>query len=289
MTLQRIAVTGGNGMLGHAIVTDLMADREVTSLDITPGRPGVRSRYVDIMSLDNLRNALEGQDAIVHVAALLQPTEPEHRLFRVNTLGTWNVFEAAHDLGIRKIVIMSSECSSGIINVYRQPPPAPEYLPIDEAHALRPPETYGLSKQLNELTAQSFARRGGMQVVALRPTLVLNPDMGDYVERARGIDDPDLWSYVEVQDVVQAARLALDYDGPPFDAFYLSARDTFAPEETLAFMERRFGRRFEIRDERLFRDNPHAAIWDLRRAERLLGFRPQSDWRRLIAGIRRSG
>ena len=289
MTLQRIAVTGGNGMLGHAIVTDLMADREVTSLDITPGRPGVRSRYVDIMSLDNLRNALEGQDAIVHVAALLQPTEPEHRLFRVNTLGTWNVFEAARDLGIRKIVIMSSECSSGIINVYRQPPPAPDYLPVDEAHALRPPETYGLSKQLNELTAQSFARRGGMQVVALRPTLVLNPDMGDYVERARSIDDPDLWSYVEVQDVVQAARLALDYDGPPFDAFYLSARDTFAPEETLEFMERRFGRRFEIRDERLFRDNPHAAIWDLRRAERLLGFRPQSDWRRLVAGIRRSG
>ena len=289
MTLQRIAVTGGNGMLGHAIVSDLMEDREVTSLDITPGRPGVRSRYVDIMSLDNLRNALEGQDAIVHVAALLQPTEPEHRLFRVNTLGTWNVFEAARDLGISKIVIMSSECSSGIINVYRQPPPAPEYLPIDEAHTLRPPETYGLSKQLNELTAQSFARRGGMQVVALRPTLVLSPEMGDYVERARSIDDPDLWSYVEVQDVVQAARLALDYDGPAFDAFYLSARDTFAPEETLAFMERRFGRRFEIRDERLFRDNPHAAIWDLRRAENLLGFRPQSDWRRLVAGIRRSG
>ena len=202
---------------------------------------------------------------------------------------TWNVFEAARDLGIRKIVTMSSECASGIINVYRRPPPCPDYLPVDEAHKLRPPETYGLSKQLNEITAQSFVRRGGMQIVALRPTLVLNPEMGDYVERARSIDDPDLWSYVELQDVVQATRLALDYDGPPFDAFYLSARDTFATEATIPFMERRFGRRFEIRDERLYRDNPHAALWDLRRAESLLGFKPESDWRRLVAARRRSG
>lgn len=290
MKAQRIAVTGGNGMLGHAVVRDLMADREVTSLDITPGRPGVRSRYVDIMAPDNLLSALEGHDAIVHIAALLLPSDPQDRLFRVNVIGTWNVLEAARKLGIGKVVIMSSECASGIINVYREPPPAPDYLPVDENHALRPPETYGLTKQINEVTARSFAQRGGMQVVALRPTLVLRPDMGDYVERARHIDDPDLWSYVELSDVVQAVRLAVDYDGPPFDAFYLSARDTFAREETLAFMERRFGRTFEIRDENLFRDNPHAAIWDLRRAERLLGFRPASDWRRLVADrSRRSG
>ena len=283
MTPQRIAVTGGNGMVGHAIVTDLMADREVTALDITQGRPGVRARHADIMSPDDLRSALESHDAIVHLAAMLQPTDPEDRLFRVNTLGTWNVLEAARELGISKFVLISSECASGIINVYRRPPPAPDYLPVDEAHELRPPETYGLSKQVAEITAQSFARRGGMQIVALRPTLILNPTMGDYVERVRTTDDPDLWSYVELMDVVQGVRRALDYDGPPFDALYLSARDTFGPEATIAFMERRFGRRFEIRDERLYRDNPHAAIWDLRRAEKLLGFKPESDWRRLVA------
>jgi nucleoside-diphosphate-sugar epimerase len=284
---QKIAVTGGNGALGNAIVRDLMTDREVTSLDIAPGRPGVRSRYVDIMSIDNLRSALEGQDAIVHVAALLLPTDPEDKLFRVNVLGTWNVLEAARELGIGKVVIMSSECASGIINLYRKPPPCPDYLPVDEDHALRPPETYGVSKQINEITARSFANRGAMQVVALRPTLVVRPDMGDYIEHARKIDDPDLWSYVELHDVVQAARLAIDYEGPPFDAFYLSARDTFAPEPTLTFMERRFGYLPEIRNPQLYEANPHAAIWDLRRAETLLGFSPQSNWRQVVAGKRR--
>jgi len=287
MKPDRIAITGGNGVVGHAIVRDLMADREVVSLDITPGRPGVRSRYVDIMSLENLRSALEGQDAIVHVAALLLPTDPEDRLFRINVIGTWNVLQTARELGIRKIVIMSSECASGIINVYRRLPSCPDYLPVDEDHPLRPPETYGVSKQINEITARSFASDGGMQIVALRPTLVVRPDMGDYIERTRSIDDPDLWSYVELCDVVQATRLALDYEGPSFDAFYLSARDTFAPDETLAFMERRFGRLPEIRDPALYGANPHAAIWDLRRSERLLGFRPESDWRRVMSDRRR--
>jgi nucleoside-diphosphate-sugar epimerase len=198
------------------------------------------------MSLDNLRGALEGLDTIVHVARRCC-CRPNPKIGCSGSTRSDRELEAARSR-IRKIVTMSSECASGIINVHRQPPPCPDYLPIDEAHELRPPETYGLSKQLNELTARSFARGGGMQIVALRPTLVLNPEMGDYVEKARSIDDPDLWSYVELQDVVQAARLALDYDGPPFDAFYLSARDNFAPEETLTFMERRFGRRFEIRD-----------------------------------------
>ena len=283
MAFERIAVTGGNGALGDAIVRDLMADHEVTSLDITPGRPGVRSRYVDVLSLDALKSALERQDAIVHVAALLQPHDPRDKMFQVNALGTWNVLEAARDLGIRKIVMMSSECASGVISLWRSPPPCPDYLPIDEAHPLRPREPYGVSKQVGEITAQSYARDGGIQIVALRPTLIVMPGMASYIERVRAIDDPDLWSYVELADVVRAARLALAYQGPPFDVFYLRARDTFSPEETLTFMRRKFGRLPELRHPRLYVDNPYAAIWDLRRTQTLLGLEPQSDWRRILA------
>ncbi|MEX0808178.1 MAG: NAD(P)-dependent oxidoreductase [Dongiaceae bacterium] len=283
MAYERIAVTGGNGALGNAIVRDLMTDHEVTSLDITPGRPGVRSRYVDVLSLDALKSALERQDAVVHVAALLQPHDPREKMFQVNTLGTWNVLEAARDLGIRKIVMMSSECASGVISLWRSSPPCPDYLPIDEAHPLRPREPYGVSKQVGEITAQSYARDGGIQIVALRPTLIIMPGMTSYIERVRAIDDPDLWSYVELADVVRAARLALGYQGPPFDVFYLSARDTFSPEETLTFMRRKFGRLPELRQPGLYADNPYAAIWDLRRSETLLGLEPQSDWRRVLA------
>ena len=284
MQYRSIAVTGGNGGLGQAIVDDLSQNARVTSIDVTPGRPGVRSRYADILSPLALREALDGHDAVVHVAALLLPSDPEDRMFNVNVVGAWNLLMAAEDLGIRKVVLISSECASGVINIQRMAQPCPDYLPIDEAHPLRPLETYGLSKQLNEITAASFARRGTLQIVALRPTLILMPGMESFVQKVRETDDPDLWSYVELRDVVAAARLALDYEGPAYDCFYLSARDTFAREETLAFMERRFGRLPEIRDPDLYQDNPHAAIWDLQRCENLLGLSSESNWREFVAG-----
>ena len=287
MDYRSVAVTGGNGALGQAIVQDLTGRVDVTSVDITPGRPGVRSRYADILAPKTLVQALAGHEAIVHVAALLLPTDPEDRMFAVNVNGTWNVLRAAEDLGIRKVVLISSECASGIINIQRMRQPCPDYLPIDEAHPLRPLETYGLSKQLNELTAESFARRGTVSVVSLRPTLILMPGMEGFVRQVRESDDPDLWSYVELCDVVTATRLALDYAGPAFDSFYLSAPDTYAREETLRFMERKFGCLPEIRDVDLYRNNPYAAIWDLSRTRSLLGLELQSNWREYLSGDRR--
>jgi UDP-glucose 4-epimerase len=282
MKADHVAVTGGNGKLGRAIVADLSTAADVVSLDVTPGLPGMRSRYADVLSLESMRHALKGHDAVVHAAAMLQPDDPDDRMFQVNVLGTWNVLQAACEAGIGRIVLLSSECASGIINITGAQKCAPDYLPIDEDHPLRPAETYGLSKQLTEIAAQSYARRGAARIVVLRPTLVLAPGMEDYVRRICNIDDPDLWSYVELCDVVQATRLALGYDGPPYDVFYLSARDTFSAEETLRFMERKFGRLPTIRDAELYRRNPHAAIWDLSRAEHKLGLKPESDWRRFI-------
>lgn len=281
-----IAVTGGNGRLGREIVRDLSGLGSVTSIDIRPGAAGTSWRQADVLAQDQLRSALAGHDAIVHAAALLLPTDSTARMFEVNVVGTWNVLEVAAGLGIRKVVLISSECSSGIINISGIGNACPDYLPVDEDHPLRPSETYGLSKQLAEISAASYARRSAMQIVALRPTLVVMPEMAGYVATVRQKDDPDLWSYVELRDVVRAVRLALDYKGPPFDSFYLSARDTFSTEETLVFMKRRFGRLPEIRAPRLYEENPFAAIWDLTRSERLLNFRPESDWRRLLSDAR---
>jgi len=279
----RIAVTGGNGKLGRTIVSDLSKSAEVCSLDLVPGPSGVKSRYVDILSLENMQDAFQRQDVVVHIAALLQPDDPIDKLFQVNVVGTWNVLEAAREANVRKVVLISSECASGIINISGVQKAMPEYLPIDEDHPLRPAEAYGLSKQLNEMTGQSFARQGPMQVVVLRPTLVLAPGMEGFVRRTRERDDPDLWSYVELSDVVQAVRLAVAYEGPKFDVFYLSARDTFSPEETLRFMERKFGCLPKIRKPELYEENPYAAIWDLSRAETRLGLKPQSDWRKFLS------
>ncbi len=284
MRFDSVAVTGGNGALGQQVVQDLSHYTRVTSLDIVPGPEDVRTRYADILSLDSLREALTGQDAVVHLAALLLPEDPQDKLFHVNVMGTWNVLRAASDLGIKKVVILSSECSSGIINISQSPLARPDYLPVDEAHPLRPLDHYGVSKQIGEVIAQSFARQGEMQVTALRPTLIIMPGWECYIERVRAVDDDGLWSYVMDEDVVQAVRLALELDRDSFDCFYLSARNTFAQEETLSFMERKFGGPLEVRNPELYARNPHAAIWDLSHAEQILGFDPKGDWRAFING-----
>jgi UDP-glucose 4-epimerase len=281
MRFGNIVVTGGNGALGQLLVRDLMQDADVTSLDIKPGPRSVRSRYVDILAFEALQEALKGHDAVVHLAALLTLEHSEERIFNVNVQGTWNVLEAAHRLGIRRVVLLSSETTTGIVTVRRVPRARPDYLPIDERHPLASIEAYGLSKQVLECVGQSYARRG-MDVIALRPTLILMPWMQDYVRRVRGIEDPDLWSYVEAQDVVQAVRKSLMLDRPGFDAFYLSAVDTFAPEPTLTFLERVYGGLPPIRKPELYRDNPYASMWDLTHARDVLGFEPRSSWRRLL-------
>lgn len=285
MAARRIAVTGGNGALGRMVVKRLSERADVTALDIRPGPTGVHSRHCDVESFYGVRAALQGHDEVVHLAALLTLDHAEERIFTVNVRGTWNVLEAAHDLGIQRVVLASSECTTGVINVRRVPRAPIRYLPIDEDHPLGSVEAYGLSKQVLEVMGQSYARRG-MDIVALRPTLIVMPWMADYIDRTRKIDDPDLWSYVEASDVVAAIDSALTAPVDGFATAFLSAVDTFSPEPTLAFVERVQGWLPEVRDKDLYERNPYAALWNLDRARSLLGFEPRSDWRRLLlAGL----
>ena len=289
MKFDSIAVTGGSGGLGKQVVRHLSRHAQVTAVDIVPGAADIKTRYADVLSLESVREALAGHDAVVHLAALLLPDDHQDELFQVNVMGTWNVLRAASELGIEKVILLSSECGSGIINISRMPLARPDYLPVDEDHPLRPKDTYGVSKQICEDIGLSFARQGAMHVVALRPTLILMPGWEGHVEQARARDDEGLWSYVMDDDVVDAIRLSLELEGLGFDAFYLSARNTFAPEETLAFMERKFGGPFDVRCPELYENDPHAAIWDLSHAERVLGFNPKGDWHDFVAKKTASG
>ena len=70
-----------------------------------------------------------------------------------------------------------------------------------------------------------------------------------------------------------------DADEAPFEAFFLSARDTFLPLPTLELLERSFGECPPINDAGYFDANPYASVFDIRKAARLLGWEPKSDWR----------
>src|SRR6476659_4257001 len=214
-----IVVTGGSGQLGRVCVKDLMAHGyEVTSVDLIPPKdPDVRFSRVDVTDFGETMAALSSIDertaevtGVVHLAAIRAPgLAPNATIFETNTVSTYNVFEAARQLGIRNVVWASSETVYGIPY-----PKGPAYVPVDEEIS-RPETAYSLSKLVGEEMAKQFCRWDPkLKIVGLRFSNVMDPE--DYA-RFPGFDaDPrsrhwNLWTYIDGRDGAQAVRRALEY------------------------------------------------------------------------------
>ena len=114
----------------------------------------------------------------MHLGAIASPGEaPDHVIFEVNTISTYNVFEAARRLGIRNVVWASSETVYGIPYAG-----GPQYVPVDEEIEL-PQWSYSLSKLMGEKLAEQFARWDKeTKIIGLRFSNVQEPQ--DYANFA---------------------------------------------------------------------------------------------------------
>jgi nucleoside-diphosphate-sugar epimerase len=210
---------------------------------------------------------------VVHFAAIPRPGEsPNDELFRINTLSTYNVFEACGLLGIKKVVAASSESSYGM--AFSNDVLKPLYLPVDEEHPQRPEDTYGLSKVVNEVTAAMFHRRDGTQILSYRISHVLTPDEhAGMVARIDRLEERErtLWAYVDARDVAHACRLGLEKDGLGCEAIMISSEITAArvPSEELRkrFLSGVADVRATITGQKAF--------YSTAKAQRLLGWRQQ--------------
>ena len=108
----RILVTGGTGTVGREAVKRLVAHgHEVLVIGRREGLSLQDADYqsCDINDFDALREMVRGREVIVHLAAIPNPMlGPGQEIFRVNCSGTFNVFEAAAQEGIKRIVSASS-------------------------------------------------------------------------------------------------------------------------------------------------------------------------------------
>jgi len=166
----RVLVTGGTGNVGTATVEHLVAQGwDVRAIGRRQDIEMARAEYhvCDITCYDDLREQMQGCQAVVHLAAIPGPgRSPGHEVFRVNVAGTMNVFEAAHAEGIRRVVQASSINAFGCF--YNVDDLVPQYLPIDEDHPPRTSDPYSFSKQLVEEIGAYYWRRERMSSVALR-------------------------------------------------------------------------------------------------------------------------
>lgn len=288
--MKRIAVTGGSGSkergIGPVVVKKLQEEGfETVNLDIVPPREELGAfRHVDLTHYGDTFACLSGCDAVVHLAANANP-DFDHftgaQRFHTNTLATFNVFQAAVELGMQKVVWASSETVLG----FPYDKFVPEYLPTHDDDPAIPTGSYGMSKAVCENLAEHLNRVHGIPIIGLRFSNIYYDISGHptgYDQIPSFQNDPhdrrfNLWGYVDCRDIAQGVLLALNSDIKTARNYTLAAADTnmeMTNEELLAAVfpgtKLRPG------------TGPHDTLIGIDRARAELGYNPQYRWRDIL-------
>lgn len=168
----RVAVTGATGNVGTAVLRQLVDAEDVDGIigvarRIPEGRrpPKVSWLACDI-SRDDFGSALEGCDAVIHLAWLIQPSRDEETLYATNVEGSRRVFEAAIRAGVRTIVHASSIGAYG-------PGSKEERVTEDHPHDGIPTSAYSRHKAIVEHDLDALEEaHPDVRFVRLRPGLI---------------------------------------------------------------------------------------------------------------------
>ena len=175
----RILVTGGMGHVGRPMVQWLLEKgHEVRVLDLGCATPieGAECREGSITNFGELHEHMAGMEGVIHLAAYGHPSmASETELFHLNVDGTFNIFRAAADAGITRVVCASSINALGFNFGITFPDGQLRYFPIDEDHPLHTTDPYSFSKQMIEEIGRYFWRREGITSLFLRFPLVHYP------------------------------------------------------------------------------------------------------------------
>jgi nucleoside-diphosphate-sugar epimerase len=205
-------ITGGAGFLGYNLAGFLLRNNHrVRTIDLNPFdypelQDNVEHFEADIRNKNALRQAMNGVDVVVHCAAGLPLWKPAE-IRSVNIDGTKAVFEVAQELGIKRVVHISSTAVYGI----------PDHHPLYETDRLDGVGPYGESKVVGEKIAASYRNR--LCVAILRPKSFIGAGrlgvfdvLFDWVRRGKNIPvvgwGNNLYQLLHVEDLNEAILLA---------------------------------------------------------------------------------
>ncbi len=264
-----IAVTGAAGRIGRYVVRDLLAaGHSVQGIDAVAGS----GLQVDLTDAGQVYGALAGADAVVHMGAWANAgMVPDVRTYGDNTAGTYNVFQACADLGVRRVVSASSNQVYGFFSA------PPLYAPIDEAHPTRPVNSYALSKLAGEQAAEYFSCTRGMEILSFRIMGARVPSElpGDIaqIKSDEGAATKLLWTRSDARDIALACRLAVEVERVASGAYNITGPRVVLEAETRELLTR-YCPSAEVREELV----GAAAPLSCQNARRAFGYQPRYAW-----------
>jgi nucleoside-diphosphate-sugar epimerase len=282
----RLLVTGARGKVGRAVAdAAVAAGHRVMLTDVAApaygpdlGLPYIRADLTDFgQAVGALARARP--QAVVHTAAIPDPVhDPAHVVFATNTTIAFNVAEAVAQLRVPRLVSLSSETVPGFVTPER--PFLPDYLPVDEAHLVRPQDAYALSKSVSEHIIDALVRRADVTAVSVRASLVFTPDMyRDFLTALQAAPLPPIpnqWSYVDVRDLADLILAAAAAATAGHEVVYAAQPDNLMGLPLAEMLTQVYGQ-----DAPPLRslDRPDASGIRIAKARAMFGWSPKRSWR----------
>ena len=204
-TKQRVLITGAAGRIGRSLAEHLhdRYDLRLHYHRTVPENPPVRDLVrADIARYEEVAPMLEGMDAVVHLAGDPSTRGSWESVRDSNIVGTYNVFGAARQAGVRKIVFATTNHVMGMYDRDQQ-------WPIYGQQPVRPDSLYGVSKAFGENLGRYYVDQYGLSVICLRIGWFL-PEPKDEISR---------WMWLSPRDCAQITWRAIATD-LPYGVFY---------------------------------------------------------------------
>lgn len=216
-------------------------------------------------------------DAVIHFGAFARNMlVPDNKCFEANVTSTYNVIEAACKLGVKKIIIASSETTYGVC--FAEGDFDYHSFPLEEDYDVDPMDSYALSKLCGERTARTFARRFGVDIYALRIGNVIEPH--EYPNFEEFVNKPETrkrnaWSYIDARDLGQICNLCIEKSGLGYQVFNATNTTITTKVPTIQFLKEHAPKTPITRE---------MGEWEAplsnRKIREVLGFVEEHDWRK---------
>ena len=195
--MKSLLITGAAGDVGTHLRRELAGKYDLRLSDIRPIKalaPGEKSAPGDIGKLSDMLRITKGVDAIMHLGGF-SVEGPWEMILRANIIGCYNLFEAAHRNGVKRVLFASSNHATGFYKRDQK---------IDHRVLPKPDSRYGVSKAFGEQLGSLYSDKYGMQVFCMRigNVTVAPPDkrrLSNWISPrdfahlvSVGVDNPDI-------------------------------------------------------------------------------------------------